>query len=212
MDQNGPFWPKKVHFGPCRSAANRTLAIPEQPQLSYRHNREEFRQQEAQLALSYRRIITTAMSSDFLKHKRHDKEFLQRKAKLAICHWKWHRNRERIVAAQREQSEFPSKNCWVHFHCVSRSQIPTAKSSPRDGALNSPKAPHLRQPTSLAHSGSTNRKPISRLQSRQNPIALSSPCIAPYRATPHKVAPSQICVGRRGRGIAAQAALSRVSR
>ena len=28
MDQNGPFWPEEVHFGPFRSA-NRTLAIPE---------------------------------------------------------------------------------------------------------------------------------------------------------------------------------------
>ena len=28
MDQNGPFWPKEVQFGPFRSA-NRTLAIPE---------------------------------------------------------------------------------------------------------------------------------------------------------------------------------------
>ena len=27
-DQNGPFWPEEVHFGPFRSA-NRTLAIPE---------------------------------------------------------------------------------------------------------------------------------------------------------------------------------------
>ena len=29
MDQNGPFWPEEVHFGPFRSA-NRTQAIPEQ--------------------------------------------------------------------------------------------------------------------------------------------------------------------------------------
>ena len=28
MDQNGPFWPEEVHFGPFRSA-NRTPAIPE---------------------------------------------------------------------------------------------------------------------------------------------------------------------------------------
>ena len=28
MDQNGPFWPEEVHFGPFRSA-NRTLAIPD---------------------------------------------------------------------------------------------------------------------------------------------------------------------------------------
>ena len=28
MDQNGPFWPEEVHFGPFRST-NRTLAIPE---------------------------------------------------------------------------------------------------------------------------------------------------------------------------------------
>ena len=28
MDQNGPFWPVEVHFGPFRSA-NRTLAIPD---------------------------------------------------------------------------------------------------------------------------------------------------------------------------------------
>ena len=27
MDQNGPFWPKEVYFGPFRSAS-RTLAIP----------------------------------------------------------------------------------------------------------------------------------------------------------------------------------------
>ena len=27
MDQNGPFWPKEVHFGPFRSA-NGTLATP----------------------------------------------------------------------------------------------------------------------------------------------------------------------------------------
>ena len=34
MDQNGPFWPEEVHFGPFRSA-NRTLAIPEgRPQQS----------------------------------------------------------------------------------------------------------------------------------------------------------------------------------
>ena len=32
MDQNGPFWPEEVHFGPFRSA-NRTLAIPD-----YFHN------------------------------------------------------------------------------------------------------------------------------------------------------------------------------
>ena len=28
MEQNGPFWPAEVHFGPFRSA-NRTLAIPD---------------------------------------------------------------------------------------------------------------------------------------------------------------------------------------
>ena len=28
MDQNGPFWPEEVHFGPFRSA-NRTLVIPD---------------------------------------------------------------------------------------------------------------------------------------------------------------------------------------
>ena len=28
MEQNGPFWPDEVHFGPFRSA-NRALAIPE---------------------------------------------------------------------------------------------------------------------------------------------------------------------------------------
>ena len=28
MDQNGPFWPERVHFGPFRSA-NRTPAIPD---------------------------------------------------------------------------------------------------------------------------------------------------------------------------------------
>ena len=31
MDQNDPFWPKEVHFGPFRSA-NRTLAMPEEIQ------------------------------------------------------------------------------------------------------------------------------------------------------------------------------------
>ena len=28
MDQNGPFWPEEVHFGPPKSA-NHTLAIPD---------------------------------------------------------------------------------------------------------------------------------------------------------------------------------------
>ena len=28
MDQNGPFWPKEVYFGPFRSA-NRTLVTPD---------------------------------------------------------------------------------------------------------------------------------------------------------------------------------------
>ena len=39
MDQNGPFWPEEVHFGPFRSA-NRTLAIPDSTCLDFQKNKK----------------------------------------------------------------------------------------------------------------------------------------------------------------------------
>ena len=41
--------------------------------------------------------------SDFLKRRRNRKEFPQRKANLAIFHRKMHRNRNRIVTAEKSQ-------------------------------------------------------------------------------------------------------------
>ena len=47
--------------------------------------------------------IATAIASDFLNRKRNRKEFPQREANLAIFHRKMHRNRNRIVTAEKSQ-------------------------------------------------------------------------------------------------------------
>ena len=47
--------------------------------------------------------IATAIASDFLNRRRNRKEFPQREANLAVFHRKMHRNRNRVVTAEKSQ-------------------------------------------------------------------------------------------------------------
>ena len=78
--------------------------------------------------------IATAIASDFLNRRRNRKEFPQREANFAIFHRKMHRNRNRIVAAEKSQPVSPGE--WLRT-VWPRKQIanPDRKSSPGDGAL-----------------------------------------------------------------------------
>ena len=69
--------------------------------------------------------IATAIASDFLNRRRNRKEFPQREANLAIFHRKMHRNRNRIVTAEKSQP-IPQKESLRTVDRVNESQNSTA--------------------------------------------------------------------------------------
>ena len=89
--------------------------------------------------------IATAIASDFLNRRRNREEFPQRKANLAIFHRKMHRNRNRIVTAEKSQP-ISQKESLRTVSPRKRIADFDRESSPGDGALRSRKiAPNFPQ-------------------------------------------------------------------
>ena len=78
--------------------------------------------------------IATAIASDFLNRRRSRNEFPEGEANLAIFHRKMHRNRHRIVTAEKSQP-IPQKESRRAIWPRKRIAEFDSKSSPADGAL-----------------------------------------------------------------------------
>ena len=108
--------------------------------------------------------IATAIASDSLNRRRNRKEFAQREASLAIFHRKMHRNRNRIITAEKSQPIFQKESLrtvWPRKGIASFNR----KSSPGDSALPRPSNPRLWTVFSSRRRGFT---PTLRLV--QNPV------------------------------------------